>query len=186
MTTSSLMASNPSSTDWSAFSAACAAVIAHARAGREAARRGIDLHVSATFPDDVRFAGEHKHDVVLIGALRARHLVAEDIDGFNPHAAYVAHTTDLLSKLREVTSAPILIDNLPEPTVQPQGLAESGVKGHRTRFRLTNVALAELASAFSDVYVIDVAAALAAVVSTPAPGRTAPVSPVQARTASHR
>src|SRR5580700_6743129 len=130
---------------------------------KEAARRGIDLHVAATFPDDVRFAGERKHDVVFIGALRARHLVAEDIDGFNPHAAYIAHTTDLLSKLREVTSAPILIDNLPEPTVQPQGLAERGVKGHRTRFRLTNVALAELASAFSDIYVIDVAAALAAV-----------------------
>jgi FkbH-like protein len=130
---------------------------------REAARRGIDLHVSATFPDDVRFAGERKHDVVFIGALRARHLVAEDIDGFNPHAAYIGHTTELLSQLREVTSAPILIDNLPEPTVQPLGLAERGVKGHRTRFRLTNVALAELASAFSDVYVIDVAATLAAV-----------------------
>ena len=130
---------------------------------REAARRGIDLHVSATFPDDIRFAGEHKHDVIFIGALRARHLVAEDIDGFNPHAAYIGHTTELLSKLREITSAPILIDNLPEPTVQPLGLAERGVKGHRTRFRLTNVALAELASAFADVYVIDVAAALAAV-----------------------
>jgi FkbH-like protein len=130
---------------------------------REAARRGIDLHVSATFPDDIRFAGERKHDAVFIGALRARHLVAEDIDGFNPHAAYVAHTTELLGKLREVTSAPILIDNLPEPTVQPLGLAERGVKGHRTRFRLTNVALAELANAFSDVYVIDIAAALAAV-----------------------
>jgi FkbH-like protein len=130
---------------------------------REAARRGIDLHVSATFPDDVRFAAEHKHDVIFIGALRARHLVAEDIDGFNPHAAYIGHTTELLSKLREISSAPILIDNLPEPTVQPLGLAERGVKGHRTRFRLTNVALAELASAFADVYVIDVAAALAAV-----------------------
>jgi FkbH-like protein len=130
---------------------------------REAARRGIDLHVSATFPDDIRFAGEHKHDVIFIGALRARHLVAEDIDGFNPHAAYIGYATELLSKLREITSAPILIDNLPEPTVQPLGLAERGVKGHRTRFRLTNVALAELASAFADVYVIDVAAALAAV-----------------------
>src|ERR1700735_1921568 len=130
---------------------------------REAARRGIDLHVAATFPDDIRFAGERKHDVVFIGALRARHLVAEDIDGFNPHAAYIGHTTELLSKLREVTSAPILIDNLPEPTVQPLGLAERGVKGHRTRFRLTNVALAEVAVAFPDVYVVDIAATLAAV-----------------------
>lgn len=130
---------------------------------REAARRGIDLHVSATFPDDIRFAGEHRHDVVFVGALRARHLVAEDLgDGLNPHAAYIAHATELLTRLRETTSAPILIDNLPEPTVQPLGLAERGVKGHRTRFRLTNVALAELAAAFPDVYVIDIAAALAA------------------------
>jgi FkbH-like protein len=130
---------------------------------REAARRGIDLHVSATFPDDIRFAGEHRHDAVFVGALRARHLVAEDLgDGLNPHAAYIAHATELLARLRETTSAPILIDNLPEPTVQPRGLAERGVKGHRTRFRLTNVALAELAAAFPDVYVMDIAAALAA------------------------
>src|SRR5579872_4829592 len=123
---------------------------------REAARRGIDLHVAATFPDDIRFASERKHDAILIGALRARHLVAEDLgNGLNPHAAYIAHTTELLSRLREASSAPILIDNLPEPTVQPLGLAERGVKGHRTRFRLTNVALA-------DVYVIDIAAVLAA------------------------
>jgi FkbH-like protein len=131
---------------------------------REAARRGIDLHVSATFPDDIRFAGERRHDAVFIGALRARHLVAADLaDGLNPHAAYIAHTTELLGKLREVTSAPVLLDNLPEPTVQPLGLAERGVKGHRTRFRLTNVALAELAKSFPDVYMIDIAAALAAV-----------------------
>ena len=131
---------------------------------REAARRGIDLHVSATFPDDVRFVGEHKHDAVFIGALRARHLVADDLgDGLNPHAAFIAFATQLLTQLRELTSAPILIDNLPEPTVQPLGLAERGVKGHRTRFRLTNVALAELASSLPGVYVVDVAAALAAV-----------------------
>jgi FkbH-like protein len=129
---------------------------------REAARRGIDLHVSATFPDDTRFAAERKHDAVFVGALSARHLIVEDVDGFNPHAAYIAHVTQLLTELRAMTPAPILIDNLPEPTVQPLGLAERGVRGHRTRFRLTNVALAELANAFPDVYVIDVAAALAA------------------------
>jgi FkbH-like protein len=131
---------------------------------REAAQRGIDLRVSATFPDDVRFVGERKHDAVFIGALRARHLVADDLaDGLNPHAAFIAFATQLLTQLRELSSAPILIDNLPEPTVQPMGLAERGVKGHRTRFRLTNVALAELASSLPGVYVVDVAAALAAV-----------------------
>jgi FkbH-like protein len=130
---------------------------------REAARRGIELRVSATFPDDIRFVGERKHDAVFIGALRARHLVAEDLaDGLNPHAAFIAFATQLLTQLREMTSAPILIDNLPEPTVQPMGLAERGIKGHRTRFRLTNVALAELANSLPGVYVIDVAAALAA------------------------
>jgi len=130
----------------------------------EAARRGIDLHVAATFPDDIRFAGERKHDVIFIGALQVRHLVAEDLDnGLNPHAPYVAHVTELLTRLRQITPAPILIDNLPEPTVQPLGLAERGVKGHRTRFRLTNVALSELAVAFPDVYVVDIAAALGAV-----------------------
>jgi FkbH-like protein len=131
---------------------------------REAAQRGIDLRISTTFPDDVRFVGERKHDAVFIGALRARHLVADDLaDGLNPHAAFIAFATQLLTQLRELTSAPILIDNLPEPTVQPLGLAERGVRGHRTRFRLTNVALAELANSLPGVYVIDVAAALAAV-----------------------
>jgi FkbH-like protein len=43
------------------------------------------------------------------------------------------------------------------------GLAERGIGGHRTRFRLTNVALAELANSLPGVYVVDVAAALAAV-----------------------
>ena len=130
---------------------------------REARRRGIDLHVAATFPDDIRFAAERQHDVILVGALRARHLIAEDLDnGLAPHAPYIAHATELLTRLRETTSAPILIDNLPEPTVQPLGLAERGVNGHRTRFRLTNVALAELAIAFPDVYVVDIAAALGA------------------------
>ncbi|HEY0909704.1 MAG TPA: hypothetical protein VGD75_05675, partial [Bradyrhizobium sp.] len=131
---------------------------------REAARRGIDLRVSATFPDDIRFVGERKHDAVFIGALRARHLVADDLaDGLNPHAAFIAFATQLLTQLREITAAPILIDNLPEPTVQPMGLAERGIRGHRTRFRLTNVALAELANSLPGVYVVDVAAALAAV-----------------------
>src|ERR1700723_4007352 len=130
---------------------------------REAARRGIELRVSATFPDDIRFVSERRHDAVFIGALRARHLVAADLaDGLNPHAAFIAFATQLLTQLREMTSAPILIDNLPEPTVQPMGLAERGIRGHRTRFRLTNVALAELANSLSGVYVIDVAAALAA------------------------
>jgi FkbH-like protein len=132
---------------------------------REAARRGVDLRVAATFPDDFEFAREHKHDAILIGALRARHYIANDLEAGQAahHAGYVAHARLIIERLRERTSAPILIDNLPEPTVQPLGLAERGLSGHRNRFRLTNVALADLVDSFADVHVVDVAAALSAV-----------------------
>jgi hypothetical protein len=131
---------------------------------REAARRGVDLRVAATFPDDFAFASEHRHDAVLIGALRARHHIADDLAPGQAahHAPYVAHARLIIERLRERTPAPILIDNLPEPTMQPLGLAERGLAGHRNRFRLTNVALADLVESFTDVHVIDVAAALAA------------------------
>ncbi len=130
---------------------------------KEAALRGIDLRVSATFPDDVRFAAEHKHDAIFIGALRARHFITEaPAPGQAAHAAYIAQARQLLGQLRQRTSAPILIDNLPDPTVQPLGIAERGITGHRTRFRLANVALAEIAGGMPDVHVVDIAAALAA------------------------
>lgn len=132
---------------------------------REAARRGLDLRVSATLPDDLRFASEHKHDAIIIGALPARHeIVSNAKSGRHPHqASYIAKTRAMLKDLRERTPAPILIDNLPEPTVQPFGLAERGLDGHRTRFRLANVALAQVAEDFPDVHVVDIAAALGAI-----------------------
>jgi FkbH-like protein len=132
---------------------------------REAAGRGLDLRVAATFPDDFEFAREHKHDAILIGALRARHYITGELEAGQKahHAGYIAHARLILERLRERTSAPILIDNLPEPTVQPLGLAERGLSGHRNRFRLTNVALADLVESFADVHVVDVAAALSAV-----------------------
>jgi FkbH-like protein len=132
---------------------------------REAARRGIDLRVAATFPDDFEFAREHRHDAILIGALRARHHVVDELAPGQTahHAGYVAHARHLLERLRERTPVPILIDNLPEPTVQPLGLAERGLAGHRNRFRLTNLALVDLVESFADVHVVDVAAALSAV-----------------------
>ena len=46
--------------------------------------------------------------------------------------------------------------------MQPLGLAERGITGHRTRFRLANVALAEIAEPIPDVHVVDIAAALGA------------------------
>jgi FkbH-like protein len=132
---------------------------------REGARRGLDLRVAATFPDDLRFAAEKPHDVILIGALRARHLIVGDPDPSGqvpPYAAFIGQARAILEQLRAVTAAPILIDNLPEPTVQPLGLAERGLNGHRTRFRLANAALADRAEGFPDVHVVDVAATLAA------------------------
>jgi FkbH-like protein len=136
---------------------------------REALRRGVDLRVAATFPNDLRFAAEHAHDVIILGALRARHLIAQDLAAPGPAAADAPPFTPWLSQarqtiqtLRTLTAAPILIDNLPEPTVQPMGLAERGLNGHRTRFRMANVALADLVEGFADVHVVDVAAAYAA------------------------
>ena len=129
----------------------------------EADRRGYDLRVAATAPDDFAFAAEHKHDAVLIGALHARHFLTMAAQaGGEPHEIYIAQAKHVLLQLRERTSAPILIDNLPEPTVQPLGIAERGRGGHRARFRCANIALAELAELIPDVYVVDIAAALAA------------------------
>ena len=130
---------------------------------KEAAGRGIDLRVAATFPDDLRLAGEHRHDAILIGALRARHAIADAMasgDGAPPFALFIAQARQIIEGLRAETAAPILIDNLPEPTVQPLGMAERGQWGHRNRFRLANVALAELAESYADVHVVDVAAAM--------------------------
>jgi FkbH-like protein len=135
---------------------------------READRRGYDLRVAATSPDDYAFAAEHKHDAVLVGALYARHFITrEPMPGGDPHEIYIAQAKNTLLKLREKTSAPILIDNLPEPTVQPLGIAERGRHGHRTRFRMANLALVELAERVPDIYVVDIAAALAAEGSIP-------------------
>lgn len=127
--------------------------------------RGLDLRIGATFPDDARFVGERPHDLIVIGALRSRNTIAlgrpQDHDG-EPFRLYIAEARQLLEKLRAQSAAPILIDNLPEPTVQPFGLAERGVHGHRNRFRRANLALEQMAESFADVHVVDMAAAFAA------------------------
>ncbi len=130
---------------------------------REAARRGVALRVATAFPDDLRLAAERPHDVLLVGALRSRRLVAmgspEDHGG-DPATIYVAEARAVLHGLRAVSAAPILLDGLPEPTVQPLGLADRGAHGHRNRFRRVNLALEDLAAEFADVHIIDMAAAL--------------------------
>ncbi|MGZ3404527.1 MAG: HAD-IIIC family phosphatase [Phenylobacterium sp.] len=133
---------------------------------REAAARGIDLRIAASFPDDLRLAAERRHDAILIGALSARYAITDPLQAENfapPPAHYIAQARDIIEGLREHTAAPILIDNLPEPTVQPLGMADRGGYGHRNRFRLANVLLSDLAENYPDVHVVDAAAALAAV-----------------------
>jgi FkbH-like protein len=132
---------------------------------REAARRDVDLRVAASFPDDLRLAGEKPHQAIFIGALRSRHLVAKGSaadHGGDPSAVYIAEARHVIEGLRAHSDAPILIDGLPEPTVQPLGLADRGPHSHRGRFRAVNRGLEALAAQYSGVYVVDIAAALAA------------------------
>ncbi|HEX3885944.1 MAG TPA: HAD-IIIC family phosphatase [Phenylobacterium sp.] len=132
---------------------------------REAGRRGIDLRVAASFPDDLRLAADRRHDAILIGALSARYAITDPMapdDPAPPVAPYIAQARQMIEGLRAHTSAPILLDNLPEPTVQPLGFADRGGYGHRNRFRLGNILLSDLAENYPDVHVVDVAAALAA------------------------
>ena len=126
---------------------------------RHAATRGLALKIAASFPNDLRLAEEHSHDAILIGALRQRFAIPENADP-EPHAGFIAEARMILEGLRKHSKAPILIDNLPEPTVEPLGLADRGPMGHRNRFRAANLALAELAAGFSDVHVVDMAAVL--------------------------
>ena len=133
---------------------------------REAASRGIDLRVAATFPDDLRLADERKHDAIIIGALSSRYAITDPLradDTAPPCAPYIAQAQGIIEGLRAHTAAPILIDNLPEPTVQPLGMADRGGYGHRNRFRLANVLLSDMADNYPDVHVIDVAATLGAI-----------------------
>ena len=129
----------------------------------QAAQRGIDAKVATSFPDDLRLAEEREHQAILIGALRSRRLVAMGSaadHGGDPIAVYLNEARRLIEGLRAHSRKPILIDGLPEPTVQPLGLADRGPHGHRSRFRRLNLALEELASAYDDVHVVDIAAAL--------------------------
>ncbi|HEX2941667.1 MAG TPA: HAD-IIIC family phosphatase [Rhodopila sp.] len=131
---------------------------------QEAARRGIDLRVAASFAADTALAGERRHDLIMIGALQTRHAIVlgdPAHHGGDPAQVYVDDIRTMLRKLRAFSDAPILIDGLPEPTVQPLGFADRGIHSHRNRFRRTNLALAELAEAETDVHLVDVAAALA-------------------------
>jgi len=130
---------------------------------RAAAARGVDLRIATAFPDDLRLAGERPHQAIFIGALRSRKMVTQGSaadHGGDPTRVYIDEARAVIEGLRAHSAAPILIDNLPEPTVQPMGFADKGVHGHRNRFRLLNLQLEALAADYADVHVIDIAAAL--------------------------
>ena len=130
---------------------------------QEGERRGIGLHVAASFPADTALAGERPHDAIVIGALQARHaIVAGDPEhhGGDPTRVYIDDMETMLGKLRALSPAPILIDGLPEPTVQPLGFADRGRHSHRNRIRHTNLALADLAARHPGVFLVDTAAEL--------------------------
>jgi FkbH-like protein len=130
---------------------------------REAAGRGVDLRIATGFPDDLRLAQERPHQAILVGALRSRHLVAQGSaadHGGDPATVYLAEARHVIEGLRAHSNAPILIDGLPEPTVQPMGFAERGLHGHRNRFRSLNLQLEVLAQQYPDVHVVDLAAAI--------------------------
>jgi len=127
---------------------------------REGRARGFDLRIAATFPDDVRFAQERSASAMIVGALRSRRTLFDDgASGDPPYSRYIAEARVVLNGLRDASRAPILIDNLPEPTVQPLGAADRGVDGHRNRVRRANLALAELVETYDDVHLVDLAAA---------------------------
>ena len=130
---------------------------------REGSARGVEVKVATSFPDDLRLADERPHQAILIGALRSRRLVAMGSaadHGGDPAAVYLNEARHVIEGLRAHSAKPILIDNLPEPTVQPLGLADRGLHGHRNRFRRLNLMLEEMAAGFDDVHVVDIAAAL--------------------------
>ncbi len=129
---------------------------------KDAHRRHIDLHCNVMRPDQLDDHDLAKYNAILISSMSWRHTIVSTLSSDqDPHNFFVAHLQNLVKQLRKKTSTPILIDNLPEPTVQPLGLAESGPEGHRNRFRRANIALAELAATIPNVFIVDIAATLA-------------------------
>ncbi len=131
----------------------------------EGARRGLDLRVAAAFLDDLRLLAELEHHAVIVGMLPGRHTIALGTaadHGGDPAAFLIAEARDAITRIRAATAAPVLLNSLPVPTVEPLGLGGRGEDSHRNRFRRANLQLEELAREFPDVYVADIDAAMSA------------------------
>lgn len=131
----------------------------------DARSRGIELRVDAVFEMDVNAAAEQPYDFVIIGALAARHghWFRSDGEGDLSPRRYLGAVKSLIARLRALTQAPILINNAVVPTLSPGGLADAFNDSPIRRARAINDALLELASASSDVHVVDIDAALSRV-----------------------
>ncbi len=117
-----------------------------------AADEGCDVTVYASLAPDLDLVTERQPDVVVIGDLPRLGLGYRD-DRIPP---YIDAARTLLTELRRRTGAPILLRNLPGPSMPLGGMTDRGKQGAINRVRLINVALAELALTVPDVHVIDI------------------------------
>jgi FkbH-like protein len=131
----------------------------------EGRRRGIDLEVSALFEMQLEAAADQKPDFIIAGALAARHghWYRSDGEGDLSPDRYLRAARSLVDRLRVFTAAPILISNLPVPTLSPRGFADVHADSPVRRAKTINEGLLDLASASRDVHVVDVDAALSRV-----------------------
>ncbi|HEX7708610.1 MAG TPA: HAD-IIIC family phosphatase [Thermoanaerobaculia bacterium] len=131
----------------------------------EARGRGIDLEVSALFEMQLEAAADQKPDFIIVGALAARHGHWYRSDGEGDLSAdrYLRAARTLIDRLRAFTAAPILISNLPVPTLTPRGFADAHADSPVRRAKTINDGLLDLAAASRDVHVVDVDAALSRV-----------------------
>ena len=129
----------------------------------EGGRRGIDVRVAATFLDDLASLRDMPHDAVIVGALPSRESVADkNRRGADCLGEFLAEARSTVERVRDLTKAPIIVNNLPIPTVQPLGFADRGLDGHRNRFRAANRALESLVAEYPGAYLADVDEALSA------------------------
>jgi FkbH-like protein len=129
----------------------------------EASELGYTLTATATGFDDVAAASEAQPDAILVGHFRQKNDVFEFPawpGGRAPIDAYVAALQRFLQNLRAISAAPVMVMNLPLPSVSPLGMAERGRDSHVNRVRALNLELAVAVEAVADAYVLDADAAL--------------------------
>lgn len=128
----------------------------------EARRAGVEIRPLVTFENDLDLLKEKRHDAIIVGALGARHGQWHRADGLGDLSVdrYLKHARNLVEGIRQISRAPILLCNLPVPTCSPLGIAERGPESHRERCRRINSGLSELAAEVSDLFIVDVDAAL--------------------------